>query len=96
MNKPIHVRDFNGKWHRILATRAKERGLSLSEYVRQELGKIASRPTVEEFSRNLVDLRREGHVSQWSSQLTVRMIHEGRAQRDEQIAQALGERNDGP
>ena len=41
----IHIRDFDGDTYNILVRRAEERGLSLSEYLRQELAMVAKRPT---------------------------------------------------
>ena len=43
MNKHIHVRDFDGKAHKLLTRKAKEKGLSLSGYLRFELAVLARR-----------------------------------------------------
>ena len=89
MNKNIHIRDFDSELHAALVKNAERKKLSLSQYLRDELAKIARAPTAEVFGEMLVNLPREGHVSEWSSQRTVRIIHEGREQRTEQISNAL-------
>jgi plasmid stability protein len=48
MSKMIQVRHVPDDVHRTLKTRAAERGLSLSDYLRQELELIARRPTLDE------------------------------------------------
>jgi antitoxin FitA len=53
MNKHIHIRDFDGKQHAILTRRAKAKNMSLSQYLRAELLKIANRPTNEEVFERL-------------------------------------------
>jgi len=49
MTKTIQVRDLPDEVHRRLRVRAAEAGLSLSEYLRQEITHLSSRPTVREF-----------------------------------------------
>jgi antitoxin FitA len=48
MSKMIQVRHVPDDVHRTLKKRAVDRGLSLSDYLRQELEVIARRPTLEE------------------------------------------------
>jgi plasmid stability protein len=48
MGTHIHIRDFQEDLHAILANRAKQKGLSLSAYLRQELTNLAKRPTSDD------------------------------------------------
>lgn len=89
MGTHIHIRDFDKLLHAELVKKANDKDLSLSQYLRTELARIAKAPASESVGDMLVNLPRQGHVSPWSSQRTVRMIHEGREQRDEQIDKAL-------
>ncbi len=43
MNKQIHVRDFDETAHSRLVEKANAKGLSLSEFVRQELTQISEK-----------------------------------------------------
>ena len=45
MPKIIQVRDVSDRAHRILKARAAREGMSLSEFVKQELERSAERPT---------------------------------------------------
>ncbi len=49
----IQVRDVPEDVHRILKARAAEAGVSLSEFVRQELARVATRPPQAELARRL-------------------------------------------
>jgi antitoxin FitA len=53
MGTHIHIRDFHEDLHAILAKRAKQKGLSLSAYLRLELTSLASRPTNEDVFERL-------------------------------------------
>jgi len=48
MSKMIQVRNVPDDLHRILRVRAAQAGLSLSDYLLQQLRRIADRPTREE------------------------------------------------
>ena len=48
MSKVIQIRDVPESVHRTLKARAATRGMSLSDYLRQDLVEMASRPTLEE------------------------------------------------
>jgi plasmid stability protein len=48
MSKMIQVRNVPDALHRKLKARAAVAGQSLSDYLREELGRIAARPTREE------------------------------------------------
>lgn len=49
----VQVRDVPEDVHRILKARAAEVGVSLSEFVRQELTRVATRPPQAELARRL-------------------------------------------
>ncbi len=49
----LQIRDVPEDVHRTLKARAAEAGVSLSEFVRQELAKVATRPTQAELARRL-------------------------------------------
>lgn len=87
MNKHIHIRDFDGVSHGKLAERARLQGMSLSEYLRQELNKIADRPNMAELGERLRKIRGSG--INISSEEIVAAIHEGREERTDQIIAAL-------
>ena len=54
MNKHIQIRDFDGTSHARLVERATSKGLSLSEFLRQELMVIAQKkPSMHEFFEQL-------------------------------------------
>jgi antitoxin FitA len=87
MNKHIHIRDFDGASHSKLAERARKQGISLSEYLRVELAKLANRPTMAELGERLRQIR--GVSLNISSEEIVKIIHDGREERDQQIQDAI-------
>lgn len=50
MSKMIQVRNVPDDVHRKLKARAAEAGLSLSDYIKRDLERAASRPSVEELA----------------------------------------------
>ena len=48
MNKHIHIRDMDGKTHRRLTELAELRGLSLTQFLKQELQEIANYSDLQE------------------------------------------------
>ena len=48
MNKHIQIRNVSPDLHKALVQRAKDEGLSLSDYLRREMGTLASRPTMKQ------------------------------------------------
>jgi antitoxin FitA len=64
----LQVRDLPEDVHRTLKARAAAAGVSLSEYVRAELGRVAERPTVDELAAR-VRARGEVELSPPSEQL---------------------------
>ncbi len=81
MNKHIHVRDFDGRLHAVLEKRAKARGLSLSQFVRDELARIASTSPISEALEELINLPRE--QSKWKKGESARVVRASRDERDE-------------
>jgi hypothetical protein len=53
MAKLVQIKDVPEDVHRVLKSRAALAGLSLNEYLRQELTKFAQRPSPEELGRML-------------------------------------------
>lgn len=53
MGKHIQIRHVPEDLHRILKSRAALAGMSLSEYLLQEVQKLAERPTIEELRQRL-------------------------------------------
>lgn len=53
MGKLLQVRDVPEHVHRTLKARAAQSGISLSEYLRNELAMIAARPTPDEVRQRL-------------------------------------------
>jgi plasmid stability protein len=86
MGTHIHIRDFDEDLHTILVTRAKAKGLSLSEYLRQELAVMASRPSIDEFMSKLTDIPRP----QISRDVLKRAFEEARDERDSRTYNPYG------
>ncbi len=53
MGVMLQIRDVPEETHRVLKARAAMAGVSLSEYVRAELARLAARPTPEELAAKL-------------------------------------------
>ena len=71
MNKQIHVRDFDAAAHARLVEKANAKGLSLSEFIRQELTVIAQKKlSLDEFYDHL-KTRKGVHLSP-SAEQTIR------------------------
>lgn len=49
MSKMIQIRNVPDEVHRTLKARAAKAGMSLSDYLRQEVARLAERPTLEEW-----------------------------------------------
>jgi plasmid stability protein len=56
MGKLVQVRDVPEDVHRTLKARAAQSGVSLSEYVRAELARVAALPTPDELRERLRSL----------------------------------------
>jgi plasmid stability protein len=57
MTKMIQLRHVSDQLHRQLKVRATLAGLSLSDYLVREVGKIAERPTIDEIKERLTALK---------------------------------------
>ncbi len=49
MSKMIQVRDVPDELHQILKTRAAQEGMSLSDYLKRELQRVAERPSLQDW-----------------------------------------------
>jgi plasmid stability protein len=49
MSKMIQVRNVPEQVHRVLKARAARQGMSLSDFIKRELARVAERPTMEEW-----------------------------------------------
>jgi antitoxin FitA len=86
----IQVKNFPEDLHAKLRERAARRGRSVSGYVTEVLERDLSRPTTREW---LDSLKEDEPVNEITSEEIVNLIHEGRAERDEQILRALADRD---
>jgi len=55
MGRMIQIRNVPDELHRLLKARAASAGLSLSEFLLQELRPLAQRPTVHELEKRLAN-----------------------------------------
>ncbi len=53
MNKFVPIRNLSPDQHRALVARAKAAGISVSDYLRQEVPELANRPTMAELYAKL-------------------------------------------
>ena len=76
MSKMIQIRDVPESIHRILKSRAAREGMSLSDFIKRELERVAERPTMKEW------LERTRHAKPIRSRRTAaQVIRELRDQR---------------
>ena len=75
MSKMVQIRNMPDEMHRVLKSRAAVRGLSLSDYLLQELRKSAEVPTIEEW---LMRVRNRPAVEEFSSEEAVRAERDSR------------------
>jgi antitoxin FitA len=80
--KTLQIRNVPDDVHRRLKARAAREGRSLSEFALSELRRSLERPTWDEW---LERVRRDPPVEGLTSEEIVAAIHEGRAERDEQL-----------
>jgi hypothetical protein len=81
MGKHIHIRDFDSDLHQVLVDRAKRRGLSLSEYLRQELARLASNPSIDEIMDRLANVPRPNIPRE----VLQKAMQESRAEREAEL-----------
>jgi plasmid stability protein len=77
MGTLIQIRDVRDEVHRTLKARAARKGVSLSEYLRAELERVASSPTPEELLAGLQ--ARRAVVSSETSATALRALRDERA-----------------
>jgi plasmid stability protein len=85
MSKMIQIREVPDALHRVLAVRAAQAGKSLSDYLLEELRRVAERPTVEDL-RQRIALR----VPVTPGESAASAVRAERDAREAQLAAALG------
>jgi hypothetical protein len=86
----IQIKNVPPEVHEQLRERARREGRNLSEYALGVLQRDLATPTTREW---LERLRQDEPVQGISSEDIVSLIHEGRAERDEQILRTLSNRD---
>jgi plasmid stability protein len=86
----IQIKNVPPELHERLRERARREGRNLSEYALHVLERDLAVPTTREW---LERLRQDEPVTNISSEEIVSLIHEGRAERDEQIRRAISARD---
>jgi plasmid stability protein len=86
----IQIKNVPPELHERLRERARREGRNLSEYALGVLERDLAAPTTREW---LERLRQDEPVRGIASEDIVSLIHEGRAERDEQILRALSGRD---
>jgi len=86
----IQIKNVPPDLHERLRERARREGRNLSEYALAVLERDLATPTTREW---LERLRQDEPVRGITSEDIVSLIHEGRAERDEQILRALSNRD---
>jgi plasmid stability protein len=86
----IQIKNVPTELHERLRERARRDGRNLSEYALDVLERDLAVPTTREW---LERLREDEPVTGITSEEIVSLIHEGRAERDEQILRALSGRD---
>ena len=61
MSKMIQIRNVPDDVHQVLKVRAAKEGLSLSDYLRREVTKVAEKPTLDDV---LERIRRRGQIGE--------------------------------
>jgi hypothetical protein len=82
----IQIKNVPPELHKRLRERAQRQGSNLSQYALSVLERDVSTPSTREW---LDRLEQDEPVTGISSEEIVNMIHEGRAERDEQIRRAI-------
>jgi len=91
----ITIRSVPDKVRDVLAARAKRQGKSLQEYLSGELGRLAEKPTVEEWFDEIRAMKAKYPPGELADDAIVNLIHEARDERDAQIMEHLeGERRE--
>ena len=88
MNKHVQIRNVPDSLHRRLKVRAASQGLSLSDYLRAEMDRIARLPTLKEW----VSMVTKPGPRLMTTDEIVSAIHAGREERDARIGKATAVR----
>jgi plasmid stability protein len=75
MSKMVQIRNMPDDMHRTLKARAAAQGLSLSDYMLQELRKSAEVPTIQEW---LAQVKKRAPVTPFSTEEAVRAERDSR------------------
>ena len=86
----LQIKNVPPDLHERLRERARREGRNMSEYALEVLERDLSVPTTREW---LERLRQDEPVQGITSEDIVDLIHEGRAERDEQIIRAISARD---
>jgi antitoxin FitA len=81
MNKHIQIRNIDSELHRKLKMRAAGEGMSMSDYLRLEIEKIVSRPTMKEWLEKV----RSHEPLNITMADAVEAIRQGREENDEKF-----------
>lgn len=76
MSKMIQVRNVPDEVHRVLKVRAAAAGMSLSDYIKRDLERAASQPTLEEIDARIMARGPSGAKTE-TMLAALRELHEG-------------------
>jgi hypothetical protein len=74
MSKMIQVRNVLDEMHKVLKARAAEAGMTLSDYIKRELGYVAGKSRIEEIAQR----NRARGPSGLKTEAIVELVREGR------------------
>jgi len=78
MSKMIQVRNVSDEMHTALKVKAAEEGMTLSDFIKRELGFVVGKSSIEEIAARR---RRRGRKpSGLTTEMTVQLIREGRGE----------------
>lgn len=89
MNKHIQIRNIDPELHQKLKIRAAKEGMSMSDYLRIEIEKLVSRPTMKEW---LEMVKRHKPVEGMSREEIVEVIREDREENDAKLDRWLAKK----
>ena len=88
MNKHIQIRNVPEALHRRLKLKALRQGMTLSDYLRVEMERLAKLPTLKEWTE-LVGSREATHIT---AETVLESIHAGRDEHDAKLEQPMARR----
>ena len=89
MNSHVQIRNVPASLHKKLKAKAAGLGLSLSDYLRCELERIANRPTMTEW----IDMVRQRESVTMPPHAIVEAVRDSREGRDEHMSRFAGQPN---